>query len=697
MKHEHNFAIREDRNKKMKKHTKEKKKKVIAILIIIVLISLAIGISYSAWRYVFTGKENKITTGDVSIKFLESNTNVINLANALPEDDNTGKKEKSFDFVVTTKATYKTALKYDLSIKKLSTDTGYTSLNNNQIKVYLTDSSNNILVGPTLISNLSNNLLYSKTNTHSSTNTEVNDKYKLRVWIDKNVDASSWTKDTKNQYKFKIGIKSEETEVSLDTSGANAPVLDDGMIPVYYDESSSSWKKADSSNNNNNWYDYDSKKWANSVTVSSTNRSTYKSASVGTEIPMDDILTMQVWIPRYKYKVWNYNADGTKTSNPQPIEITWEKGTSKTGEITCTDNIQGSSEGGTSETCKIDNKVCTDSTCNGKTYTHPAFTFGDEEIKGFWIGKFEASATTSLDLTTISYKEKNENENENVTIDKIAYYSNDNEDVVVKKLAPEIRSECTILYDGTELYSCSDIYFTLTKPNIHSWTSGEIKLYEDSIMNMKSSSNSYGLSTSTDTHMIKNSEWGSVAYLSHSKYGTCTDGTCKEIGINNNSSYATGCGAAAGSSSTTTCNAYNTTTGMLASTTQNIYGVYDMSGGAWENTMSNIVNTDGTTMVPSFSGFTTTTYPDAKYYDKYSYSTSSSTRKRSKLGDGIKEVYESDTDGWYSDYSYLASSSNPWFIRGGFSNFGSNAGVFVSSNYDGNSISYSSSRPVITP
>ena len=692
MKHEHNFVIRKDRNKKMKKHTKEKNKKVIVILIIIVLISLAIGISYSAWRYVFTGKENTITTGDVSIKFLESNTNVINLANALPEDDNTGKQEKSFDFVVTTKATYKTALKYDLSIKKISTDTGYTSLNNNQIKVYLTDSSNNVLVGPTLISDLNNNLLYSKTNTHSSTNTEVNDKYKLRVWIDKNVDASSWTKDTKNQYKFKIGIKSEETDGSIKP---NAPVLDDGMIPVYYDESSSSWKKADSSNKNNNWYNYDSKKWANSVTVSSTNRSTYKSAGVGTEIPMDDILTMQVWIPRYKYKVWNYNADGTKTSNPQPIEITWEKGTSKTGEITCTDNISGT-DGDPSEICKIDNKVCTDSTCNNKTYTHPAFTFGDEEIKGFWIGKFEASATTSLDLTTISYKEKNENENENVTIDKIAYYSNDNEDVVVKKLVPEISNECTILYDGTELSSCSDTYFTLTKPNIHSWTFGEIKLYEDSMMNMKSSSNSYGLSASTDIHMIKNSEWGAVAYLSHSKYGTCTDGICKEIGMNNNSSYTTGCGAAAGSSSTTTCNAYNTATGMLASTTGNIYGVYDMSGGAVEYTMSNIVNTDGTTMVPSYSGFTTTTYPDAKYYDKYSYSTSSSTRKRSKLGDGIKEVYESDTDGWYSDSSYLARSSNPWFDRGGYYRGGASVGVFSSGISDGISYSNSSSRPVIT-
>ena len=83
---------------------------------------------------------------------------------------------------------------------------------------------------------------------------------------------------------------------------------------------------------------------------------------------------------------------------------------------------------------------------------------------------------------------------------------------------------------------------------------------------MSANNNDYGFSTNTDIHMIKNMEWGAVAYLSHSKYGTCTNGTCKEIGINNNSSYTTGCGAAAGSSSSATCNAYNTTIGVLAST-----------------------------------------------------------------------------------------------------------------------------------
>ena len=467
------------------------------------------------------------------------------------------------------------------------------------------------------------------------------------------------------------------------------------MIPVYYDETSETWKKADQTNADENykWYDYNNKMWANSVTVSSTNRSKYLSASVGTEIPMDDILTMEVWIPRYKYKVWNYNADGTATSNEQQIEITFEKDNKNTSEIACQDAISGT-DGDPSETCKLKatNSTCTDATCNNKTYTHPAFTFGNEEKKGFWIGKFEVSATSSLDLTTISYKEKNINEN--VVTDKIAYYNN--EDVVVKKLLHEPDFYCTILYDGTRISTCSATYFSLTKPNIYSWRYGTVKLYEDSIMNMRSSNNSYGLSSSTDTHMIKNSEWGAVAYLSHSKYGTCTDGTCKEIGINNNSNYITGCGVAAGSSSSTTCNAYNTATGMLASTTGNIYGVYDMSGGAWEHTMANIVSNDGITMIPDGSGYTTTTYPNVKYYDKYSYSTSYSSRIRSKLGDGIKEVYKGSS-GWYSDDFDLAGSSDPWFKRGGYYNDGANAGAFSLVSHSGIADSINSSRIVITP
>ena len=463
-----------------------------------------------------------------------------------------------------------------------------------------------------------------------------------------------------------VGEKTIEATVdSCSKIAPNAPVLDSSMIPVYYDETTEVWKKADSTNKSNNWYDYCEKKWANSVTVSSTNRSKYQSASVGTEIPMDDILTIQVWIPRYKYKVWNYNADGTKTSNEQQIEITFENGTDKTGEISCQDSISGT-EGDPSETCKLKstNATCTDDTCNGKTYTHPAFTFGDEELNGFWVGKFELTGTIS-----------------NIT----------------------------------------------TKPDLSSLRSQTVKSFETNIMKMKNSSNQYGLSTTTDTHMIKNTEWGAVAYLSHSKYGTCTDDTCSEVNINNSSSYYTGrSGGAPGGStaintvytnqtSTTEYNTYGFYTydgylldydtntksttkdiSKVASTTNNIYGVYDMSGGASEYTMANIVSDDGVTMEPSFSDYETATYPNNKYYDKYNYSTSSTSRKRSKLGDGIKEVNKG-VNGWYSDSSNLPASLISWFTRGNYYSSVSVAGLFSSGNSNGRTGSTISSRLIITP
>ena len=453
------------------------------------------------------------------------------------------------------------------------------------------------------------------------------------------------------------GVKTIEATVklsNLDKSGANEPVLDSSMIPVYYDSNNNVWKKADINNHNDKykWYDYDNKMWANSVTVSSTNRSKYQSAALGTEIPMNDILTMEVWIPRYKYKVWNYNANGTKTSSPQQIEITFEKDDKNTSEILCSDSISGT-DGKASETCKLKetNATCTDSLCNNKTYTHPAFTFGNEEIKGFWIGKFELTGTIS-----------------NIT----------------------------------------------TKPNLSSIRNQSVSSFETNIMNMKNSGNRYGLSTNTDTHMIKNIEWGAVAYLSHSKYGTCTSGSCTEVGINNNSNYMTGCGANAGSSSSTTCNSYNTSKGMLASTTGNIYGVYDMSGCSWEYTMSNMIWTDGLTMVSGnsttdnsgytgilynngkYGSYTGISYPSVKYYDRYSYGQYLS-RIRSKLGDCVKEMVNNTSNnyGWYSDYSYLTNENNSWSSLGGAYDASSDAGIFAASHYRGSKNDNRSTRLII--
>ena len=421
------------------------------------------------------------------------------------------------------------------------------------------------------------------------------------------------------------------TIMKVDTSGANAPELTDNMIPVYYDESSSTWKKADSSNAGYKWFNYDDKMWANAVTVTETNRSTYLSASVGTEIPMDDINTMWVWIPRYTYTYLN-------TNTPEEIKIKFEKGTNSSGTISCSDTATGTSS--TSETC-------TDTT-NGSlkagtsTYTHPAFWWdkndnnireAGEELTGIWVGKFEI---------------------------------------------------------GTG---------QIIKPNVTSWRGAQLGTFFNGIYSMRLNGNNFGFKTTDETHMMKNMEWGAVAYLGHSKYGRCTDGTCTEVTINNCKSYITGIGAdtVSASSSSTTCttdaNKYNGTKGILASTTGNVYGIYDMSGGTYEYMMGNMVNSSGA-MYSSSSGFST--YPNKRYYDKYSYGTSSTEYTRGKLGDATKEMAPTGTTGnWYSDYAYFPNSSSSWFMRGGYYGDRSRAGLFSFYGYYGSANGSYSARAVV--
>ena len=464
--------------------------------------------------------------------------------------------------------------------------------------------------------------------------------YKLIIYIDGNIE---------NPTSIQNGSITGSVEICAekDTSGANSPDLVQGLIPVVYNESTSNWVKADSTNTSSSWYNYNNKKWANAVLVTETNRATYQNASVGTTIAESDILAFYVWIPRYKYKVWNINkVVGTDSYDAYNtgIDIIFESEKDKTGTVSCTYSYNSPSSSANSP-----NESCTGS--NGDYYTHPAFTFGSDNIRGFWIGKFELTGSSS---------------------------------------------QLTIL------------------PSVSSLKSQTVSSFSTMIQNMQASSNIYGLSTSrtnTDSHMLTNYEWGAVAYLTNSKYGRCTSGSCTQVTINNCSSYITGIGAdsVSASSSSATCttdvNKYNGEKGVLASTTGNITGVYDMSGGAWEETMGNMSSASGSyTFYSSSSGFASSWYTTSttKYVTTYAYDSSNydnqTAYNRGRLGDATGEVVLSTggTGGWYSDYASFPYSSISWFLRGGRCNRGTDAGVFGFDNTVGGTSSYFySSRAVL--
>ena len=568
---------------------KNKKILILSIIGSLLLVSIAIASSYAYFVANVSGNKDTnnvvVTNGVMALEYKDGDA--FNLGNAIPGSS----VSKTF----TVKNTGNVATNYTIYFSELSnkfvdkTDLVYT----------LTSSDGGKSVAQTQVPD-SNEAMVSnyaidagKTHTYTLTITFLNKDENQND----NMGVSFSTKVSINETKE----YSEPLDIDVE--------LAQGMIPVKFDASGNA-VVADTSSK---WYDYETHEWANAVLVNcadSNIKSKYfdsnnkvLASAVGKTISMDEIMQMYVYIPRYKYQLFNAE-DGT--SNPQAINITFESKTiaKSTG------------------------------TKNGEWLTHPAFTFGDKELAGIWVGKFETSNTFAL---------------------------------------PKI------------------------VPNVSSLRSMKVSAqFNTSRLMTTTLASTYGTSTNDDSHMMKNMEWGAVAYLSSSIYGrytnasTCIESGC-EVWINNNSSYTTGCaGSSVSASSASTCNAWNTSTGVNASTTGNLYGIYDMSGGAWEYVMGNYNDTI------SSAGFSS--MPEAKYYDKYTGTDSRDDFTKYHLGDAAKETLKTKSTGgnaWYQDYSYSVYSSYPWVERGGLYRNSTNAGVFRFDVYDGSSDSFNSFRVVL--
>ena len=638
-----------------------KKKASIIIIFVLIVISILLVGSYALYNTSLLTGNNSLSTGKVKMSYSESNE--IKLNNVVPMSDKKGISSTDyFEFKVNTyiKTNKKMTMNYNIVLEPLDVDSSYIKFSDSDIKVYLTKVVNNtetLVMGPITIDELNQYVLKSQEETFNKNDTERSTTYRLRAWLDYNFDASKINKKTYS-YKFRVNVNNDSVP-TLDTSGANKPELTSNMIPVYYDEANNSWKKADASNLDefNIWYNYDKKMWANAVTVTETNRQTYLKASAGTTIPITDINTMWVWIPRYTYTYF-------KSSTPQEINIKFEKRTNSSGTIKCVPAINQKDSDG-----NIISQKCTDSKNTSlkegiSTYTHPAFTFGSNELTGLWVGKFENSA---VDIPT-----------------------------------SPITTDSTIII----------------KPDLVSLRYKDISYMFKDIRQMEGSNNVYGFKQSSNTvfnwdgtltndnnnidiHMMKNNEWGVVAYLSHSKYGI--NG---EIYKNNSSGYYTGrsggnvSGKTSASSVYTNISStdqnneygyytydgyllnYNTNTksqtkdlSKVASSTGNIYGIYDISGGSNEYVMGVMVSSDGKFNVASAGNWNASLMPLNKYYNSYSYDVSSNSTKystftRGNLGDATIEVLASSSDrkSWYDDLASFVASDRPWITRGSYYN-----------------------------
>ena len=562
----------------------------------------------------------------------------------------------------------------------------------------------------------------------ATVSSKTTEKYRVYVWLSNNGDQSNIAGSSFNA----------ELRAEFDSSSNIVVDVPDGLIPVVFDTSSGTVVKT-VSKDDESWYDYNSQEWANAVLVkeSGTQTRSYYSTNNGVVVNQDDILAYYTYIPRYSYRIptsvscssianpttlgqpscYEYVLDDSNkatlidtwyqfVSEFEDADYTSEQAEADVNRCLASQNIRNKcalndkynmddvisysldatgtevsytiefvpSRTTTSSDAKridirFESKDTVKSTGDAvnEYLTHPAFNFGGTELNGIWVGKFETTGTA--DEPTVL-----------PDVTSLTTQSTSNQ------------LKTSLKFSGGNLSSSGSISF--------------------------SGNTTYGLTTSTNSHMMKNREWGAVAYLSHSKYGIN-----KEIYINNSSSHYTGRsggnvpgstpinGVYTDQTSTKLYNEYgyytwdgylisygtNTKSSIrdltkVASTTENITGIYDMVGGVNEYVMGVFANSSGqlwsgnsTTWNSGFTGlmgesgesYTGTAFPDSKYYDVYKAASGITISDLTACNGGVCYGHAlSETGWWYNDGYALVSTSQPWFVRGGNFGWGTGSGIF---------------------
>lgn len=381
----------------------------------------------------------------------------------------------------------------------------------------------------------------------------------------------------------------------------NAPNLyNSDLVPVVYN--GYNWVVADT---NTSWYDYGSGNWANAVILGNTddgNGGTVRiTKSVGDTVDVDgasgncEILGMFVWIPRFSYTIKNdgvngnygriidgVNASSVSSQTPGAIDIRFISTSSK----------------------EVRSATYDYSPINFTT--HPAFTIYNEddskvELDGIWVAKFLNS-------------------------------DNNGEERIVPNVAMD----------------------------------------KDAFSNAITKATSFSTYLSNSIpHLLKNSEWDAVSLLSQSIYGKYGNSSYsdadKEVYFNNSLLYYTGRSSGTYSGNIDAASVYpnevdplkttsygyytyngdlldynlNTLSGTsnaskVASTTGNIYGVYDMN-----------------TLCSEYVSMFNLTNLEKKYYDTFATSNCLS---------GVCFGHLTSTSGYYSD-KYLNGLSTNIILR----------------------------------
>ena len=488
-----------------------------------------------------------------------------------------------------------------------------------------------ILAGVAIATVINGDGLFSKTR-------EATEAYE-NAMQDENGKIQSLMNEIDNYLPIEKSKLEEKTNGSYDEEKKiHTPKLVEGMTAIYWENNVEIELKESSREAEwDKWYDYIEQ--TNSTTTEGSGTSRWANAI--TKDSNGNITGYYVWIPRYEYKItYNDNSDYSKGGiiDVNFIEIGQE-----------------ATEG----------------------YTiHPVFQNNpeqggwDSELPGFWVAKYPAG----FQANTVNNNGIIINSNDNVQYSDL-YYSKpytDKTNALGQEITNENYGEQKLSYPVftplTYTYNCINI-------------DSAFRISQD----MKNATNFYGLSNA-DTHMMKNSEWGAVAYLTWSQYGrNATEPNINNVRLNNKDHkeiysvtgiYGNGTndihtdGSFIG-------NIYSTSKGMLGSSTGNITGVYDINGCIWEGLASYIDNGHNNLSTYGLS----IKEADSKYKMIYNIGENDNVEENflanNYKGDGIREVaLNGEGNAWNGDEFKFPIENACFFVRSGVYSMENRSGIF---------------------
>ena len=473
---------------------------------------------------------------------------------------------------------------------------------------------------------------------------------------------SSYTNPIKTPVGYDILLSDDGTTYTLGKSAygtngntesgvakVNKPELPTGMIPIKFDTNGIA---KDTTVKDKDWYAYIDQ--GTYMTDGKTSRWANARTQDGSQ---------WVWIPRFAYKI--VSKPKSNSTEGGEIDIIFLKGTSNKYEDANGNEIDLPSE------------YIVHPAFRNESNTTPIFKNGgwDKEITGIWISKYEGGFAGVGNITNQT-----------------------------KKLSSLTYNNSTNNIYGSITPGSTKIPYPVFLPNAYSFNQIGIGDAYKLCKKLTESGNPYGLVSNTaDTHLIKNSEWGAVTYLTQSKYGRngeIIDQNRKKEVISNG--YICGITGYGGTYE------YNTIWGQKASTTGNFYGVYDMSGGVDEYT-SGYLNAStalylndykyGKILKDEANGKSTKYISVYDGYSSVGENNFKNNANKERIGEAIWETStnESNTSAWFKSYSAFCFNSAPFLCRGQSSYNTQHASPFSYDADMGNGGNYNGFRVICIP